>query len=68
MLTFVEIYFPVPAPHHSRVDVVRYPAEPFGDFLGVVAVHLLAGVPPVLLPFEKVRFAVFVSESRVDIP
>jgi hypothetical protein len=47
--------------------VVRYSSEPFGYCFRVNAVHLPAGVPPVLGTFEEVGFAILVGESGVYI-
>ncbi|KAJ8871097.1 hypothetical protein PR048_027401 [Dryococelus australis] len=65
--TFVEVNLAVAAPDHGGVQVVGYASEALGDGLGVLAVHLLADVPPVLVALEEVRLAVAVREGGIDV-
>jgi len=66
-LTLKEVYLPVPAPDNGSVYVVRNSCEAFRDLLGVIAVHLLTNIPPVLGALEEVCLTVPIRKSRVDL-
>ena len=67
LLTLKEIYLSVATPDDGSVNVVGNSSESIRYLLGVISVHLLADVSPVLRALEEVSLTVPIRKCGVNV-